>query len=145
MIFYQQTWQISVKMQNFSKNLNGFPFVVCADTGLKLGIISYNYVYFLKTLLCKFAQKVRSKGGQICPPPGRRVCKKLPVDYCCFTLHETQPVIIKECLTLIIMFFFKTRPVVYNSSLSHSVSVFKFQSQSVLVGLYLYVGFSESI
>ena len=96
-------------MQNFSKNLNGFPFVVCADTGLKLGIISYNYVYFLKTFkdCANLPKKCDPRGGRSAPPPGRRVCKKLPVDYCCFTLHETQPVIIKECLTLIIMFFLK--------------------------------------
>ena len=57
-------------MQNFSKNLNGFPFVVCADTGLKLGIISYNYVYFLKTFkdCANWPEKCESEGGADLPP-----------------------------------------------------------------------------
>ena len=57
-------------MQNFSNNLNGFPFVVCADTGLKLGIISYNYVYFLKTFkdCANLPKKCDPRGGRSAPP-----------------------------------------------------------------------------
>ena len=77
MIFYYWTWQISVKIQIFSKNSNASHFFVFEDTGLKFGILTYNQVYFQKTFkCCKICPKSANLKGADLPPPGGRVCKK---------------------------------------------------------------------
>ena len=71
MIFYYWTWQISVKIQIFSKNSNASHLFVFEDTGLKFGILTYIQVYFWKIMkgCTHLPKKCKSEGGADLPPP----------------------------------------------------------------------------